>query len=32
MPVVNGQKTAFILPKNQSYYSICQMIENFKTI
>ena len=32
MPVIAGQKTAFLLPKNQTYNEINQMIENFKKI
>lgn len=32
MPVIVGQKTAFLLPKNQTYNEINQMIENFKKI
>ena len=32
MPVVNGQKTVFLLPKNQTYFGVNQLIENLKAI
>jgi hypothetical protein len=32
MPVIDGQKIAFLLPKSQTYYGVTQLIENLKGI
>ena len=32
LPMLNGQKTLFLLPKNSNYFTVSQVIENLKGI
>ena len=32
LPLLNGHKALFLLPKNSSYFSVCQVIDNLKGI